>query len=177
MHRENTRILQRLSKLESENAMLKGSNVTFTFPVSPSSNELMKQFEPHGPAGTGNYSPPLSDHSSLIDSLPPISVAQPELFLDDFTLLPPKAPSPSTDSGLPTPISTRAHNIMQQYHDYNSTKSNVPIARAEDGHNILDCPKVWEKIVTHPRFDEVEIDELCAELNAKVKIVVPFVFC
>lgn len=86
---------------------------------------------------------------------------------------PQKSLSPSTTDSTPqTPVSTRVQNMMQQYHDYNTSKLiNPPVPKAEDGHNFLDCPKVWERIVNHPRFDEVEIEALCAELNAKVKIV------
>jgi len=178
---ENNRLKNKLQTLESENAMLKGSNITFTFPVIPLIliSLTKQQFDTNATAQrTGNYSPPLSDHGSFTDSLPPIAVAQPDtaMFdLDDYSVISApaqeKSSSPSTDSGLQTPISTRAHNIMQHYHDYNSSKTNVPIPKAADGHNLLDCPKVWEKIVTHPRFDEVEIEALCAELNAKVRIV------
>src|SRR6202035_3450588 len=86
--------------------------------------------------------------------------------------------------GANTPISAKAQNIMMQYHDYtqhSNTNSNngfpssssgaAPLA--EDGHNYFDCPKVWERIVMHPRFEEVDIEALCAELNAKVRIVPP----
>ena len=60
---------------------------------------------------------------------------------------------------------------MMQYHDYNQhNQSRAPVA--DDGHNYFDCPKVWERIVMHPRFDEVDdVEALCAQLNAKVRIV------
>ena len=48
------------------------------------------------------------------------------------------------------------------------------IQSSEDGHHYFDCPKVWERIVTHPRFDEADVEALCAALNAKVRIVYPF---
>jgi hypothetical protein len=71
-----------------------------------------------------------------------------------------------------TPVSTRAQNLMMQYHDYrHHYAQGVPQPTADDGHHYLDCPKVWERIVTHPRFDEVDLEALCVELNAKVKIV------
>ena len=62
---------------------------------------------------------------------------------------------------------------MQQYHDYTAQNpSQTVVARSpEDGHNYFDCPKVWERIVMHPRFDEVDVESLCAELNSKVRIV------
>lgn len=75
---------------------------------------------------------------------------------------------------LSVPVSTRAQNLMMQYHDF--TQQNPRVAAPspvspEDGHHYFDCPKVWERIVMHSRFDEVDIDDLCAELNARVKLV------
>jgi hypothetical protein len=75
-----------------------------------------------------------------------------------------------------TPISTRVQNVMMQYQDYNqhhSRSADVSPTVVGSGHNHLDCPKVWERIVSHPRFDEVDIEALCAELNARVRIVPP----
>jgi hypothetical protein len=80
---------------------------------------------------------------------------------------------PSSQAHTPnTPVSARAQNLMMQYHDYteHQTSSNVKSV-ADDGHHYFDCPKVWERIVMHPRFDEVDVEALCAELNAKVRIV------
>lgn len=68
-----------------------------------------------------------------------------------------------------TPVSARAQNLMMQYHDMNSNHS-IPVG--DDEHHFFDCPKVWEKIVSHPRFDEIDdVEALCQELNAKVRIV------
>ena len=83
-----------------------------------------------------------------------------------------------TDSSIHSPdipVSARVQNIMMQYHDYTQQNPKVvsPVS-PEDGHNYFDCPKVWERIVMHPRFDEVDdVDALCAQLNAKVRIVHP----
>jgi AP-1-like transcription factor len=77
-------------------------------------------------------------------------------------------PAPTTQQ-----VSTKVQNIMMQYQDFTQhhpTTSPATTAAVE-GHGFLDCPKVWERIVTHPRFDEVDIEELCAELNSKVRIV------
>lgn len=73
-----------------------------------------------------------------------------------------------------TPVGVKAQNLMMQYHDYthhNPQGFVVSPTNPIDGHHYLDCPKVWERIVSHPRFDEVDIEELCAELNARLKIV------
>lgn len=73
-----------------------------------------------------------------------------------------------------TPIRAKAQHLMIQYHDYthhNPRATVVSPTSPLDGHHYLDCPKVWERIVSHPRFDEVDIEQLCAELNARIKIV------
>lgn len=88
-------------------------------------------------------------------------------------------PSPSNPQ-----ISTRAQNLVMQYHDFtqhnqsrnsgNPQNGGTPAgAGADEGHHFFDCPKVWERIVMHPRFDEVDVEALCAELSAKVRIVPP----
>jgi hypothetical protein len=59
-----------------------------------------------------------------------------------------------------------------QFHDYTQHNNPTSTAAADEGHRYFDCPKVWERIVTHPRFDEVDVEVLCAELNSKVRIVI-----
>jgi hypothetical protein len=74
-----------------------------------------------------------------------------------------------------TPFSTRAQNLMVQYNNFAQHNHSIfsPLS-PDDGHNYLECPQVWERMVTHPRFDEIDdIDALCARLNTKVKIVLP----
>ena len=78
----------------------------------------------------------------------------------------------STSHSPNTPVSTRAQNLMMQYHDYTQHHARAQVTVGDDGHNFFGCPRVWEKIVSHPRFDEVEdLEALCAELNAKVRVV------
>ena len=151
----------------------------------------------------GNYSPPLSDHSSL-DLEKPINPQDLSIFsMDEITPPTPQSththqqpsqfqptqrsqPSQQDHHGSNTPVSAKAQNLMMQYHDYtqhsntnsnngfpSSSSSSAAAPLAEDGHNYFDCPKVWERIVMHPRFEEVDIEALCAELNAKVRIVPP----
>lgn len=139
----------------------------------------------------GNYSPPLSDSSSL-DLEKPILPQDPSIFsiMDEITPATPLSQSsqqpqrtqtqnqpaqavhPHPDHN--TPVSAKAQNLMMQYHDYTQHNNNTaapPVA--DDGHHYFDCPKVWERIVMHPRFEEVDIEALCAELNTKVRIVTP----
>lgn len=101
-------------------------------------------------------------------SVQPQQPRQQQLFQTQPTQQPPH--HHSDGHSLNTPVAAKAQNLMMQYHDYTQHNSSAP-AIAEDGHNYFDCPKVWERIVMHPRFEEVDIEALCAELNAKVKIV------
>ncbi|KAF9168195.1 DNA-binding transcription factor yap1 [Actinomortierella ambigua] len=39
----------------------------------------------------------------------------------------------------------------------------------EPNEEAIPCPQAWEQIAKHPKFDDVEIDDLCAELKAKAK--------
>ena len=67
--------------------------------------------------------------------------------------------------------STRAQDMAMQYHEYVQHQLSSPMNAIAHDNNYFDCPKVWERIVSHPRFDEVDVEALCAELNAKVRIV------
>ena len=34
----------------------------------------------------------------------------------------------------------------------------------------ITCPELWEKVRNHPNFEEIDIDQLCAELRLKAKV-------
>jgi len=141
----------------------------------------------------GNYSPPLSDSSSL-DLEKPILPQDPSIFsiMDEITpatpvsqssqqpqqhpqqrMQNPSQPAQAVHPDHNTPVSAKAQNLMMQYHDYTQHNNTAAAPVADDGHHYFDCPKVWERIVMHPRFEEVDIEALCAELNTKVRIVSP----
>jgi len=137
----------------------------------------------------GNYSPPLSDSSSL-DLEKPILPQDPSIFsiMDEITPATPLSqssqqqpqrtqtqnqPAQAVHPDHNTPVSAKAQNLMMQYHDYTQHNNTAAPPVADDGHHYFDCPKVWERIVMHPRFEEVDIEALCAELNTKVRIVIP----
>jgi Transcription factor PAP1 len=132
----------------------------------------MKQFQKGGQSN-GDYSPPLSDHDSFSDPTHPPSAGPSLMFdLEDNNSASPVTPNSNQSKESPgSTVSVRAQNIMQQYQDYTSSKARE--TGPDVAHGMLDCPKVWERIVNHPRFDEVEIEALCAELNSKVRIVSP----
>ncbi|EEB08865.1 transcription factor Pap1/Caf3 [Schizosaccharomyces japonicus yFS275] len=37
------------------------------------------------------------------------------------------------------------------------------------GYNYLNCATVWSKIVEHPKFEQIDIDDLCVKLKEKAK--------
>jgi AP-1-like factor len=43
---------------------------------------------------------------------------------------------------------------------------------AVDSNNPIPCPSLWEKVTNHPKFDDINIDDLCAEMKAKAKVCV-----
>ena len=34
----------------------------------------------------------------------------------------------------------------------------------------LTCSEFWEQVTNHPKFDDIDIDELCAEMRSKAKV-------
>lgn len=103
----------------------------------------------------------LNTNSSALKPVSPISLSDANAKLD------PSIHSPNI------PVSTRVQNIMMKYHDFTQHNPKIvsPVS-PEDGHKYFDCPKVWERIVMHPRFDEVDdVEALCAQLSSKVRIV------
>jgi hypothetical protein len=41
-----------------------------------------------------------------------------------------------------------------------------------NGEPVLTCPELWEKVKNHPKFDDIDIDQLCAEMRSKAKVCV-----
>ena len=41
----------------------------------------------------------------------------------------------------------------------------------------ITCPELWEKVKNHPQFDDIDIDQLCAEMRSKAKVCVLSEFC
>ncbi|KAF9942884.1 DNA-binding transcription factor yap1, partial [Modicella reniformis] len=38
-----------------------------------------------------------------------------------------------------------------------------------ENERALPCPQAWEQISKHPKFDDADIDQLCAEMKSKAK--------
>jgi len=41
---------------------------------------------------------------------------------------------------------------------------------AATGEKGITCPELWEQVRNHPQFDEIDIDQLCAEMKNKAKV-------
>jgi hypothetical protein len=40
----------------------------------------------------------------------------------------------------------------------------------QTGEPGVTCPELWEKVKNHPQFDDIDIDQLCAEMRSKAKV-------
>jgi hypothetical protein len=38
------------------------------------------------------------------------------------------------------------------------------------GEQGITCPELWDKVKNHPQFDDIDIDQLCAEMRSKAKV-------
>jgi hypothetical protein len=47
------------------------------------------------------------------------------------------------------------------------TYPNPNTATGEQG---ITCPELWDKVKNHPQFDDIDIDQLCAEMRSKAKV-------
>ena len=41
-----------------------------------------------------------------------------------------------------------------------------------NGERVITCPELWEKVKNHPNFEDIDIDQLCAEMRSKAKVCV-----
>ena len=41
-----------------------------------------------------------------------------------------------------------------------------------NGERPITCPELWEKVKNHPQFEDIDIDQLCAEMRSKAKVCV-----
>jgi len=39
-----------------------------------------------------------------------------------------------------------------------------------NGEEAITCPQLWEQVKNHPQFDDIDIDQLCAEMRSKAKV-------
>ncbi|CAG8483968.1 18413_t:CDS:2, partial [Racocetra fulgida] len=89
------------------------------------------------------------------------SAPLPPLFEDNFQ-----------DFGSFAPMATPTDENKNPIHGHISNKHEFASLEDIRSKKFLSCNKVWERIQQHPKFDDLEgdeIDQLCAELKSKAK--------
>ncbi|KAF9111844.1 DNA-binding transcription factor yap1 [Mortierella sp. AM989] len=76
-------------------------------------------------------------------------------------------------SGTPTPSATTTPvpattTVGEGCIEMTSDKEHL-LPSLDIDEKAIPCPQAWEQIAKHPNFDDVDIDELCAELKSKAK--------
>ncbi|KAF9980856.1 DNA-binding transcription factor yap1 [Mortierella antarctica] len=65
---------------------------------------------------------------------------------------------------------TPAREESQEYFGKVTESQAEPQLQAlSEGEKAIPCPQVWEQMAKHPKFDDADIDDLCAELKSKAK--------
>lgn len=85
-----------------------------------------------------------------------------------------RATSNSVSHSKPNPITTTSlhnleakHKVPEADEDCNDNLDNMVVPNREG--SLLKCSEIWERITTHPRYSEIDIDGLCMELKHKAK--------
>jgi hypothetical protein len=85
-----------------------------------------------------------------------------DIFDTMFSSMSPGAFNLVDSTGLSDFIADSPINIPQQ----NQTMSSGT------GDQAITCPELWDKVKNHPQFDDIDIDQLCAEMRSKAKVCV-----
>lgn len=83
-------------------------------------------------------------------------------------------------SSLPSDISSRSDSVSENHKPASSVTSfntTASPAIAEDDENevvpaperTIKCAEIWDRITSHPRYTDIDIDGLCNELKSKAK--------
>ncbi|OWB80860.1 hypothetical protein B5S32_g5175 [[Candida] boidinii] len=51
----------------------------------------------------------------------------------------------------------------------NAEVGDEDVVVPNNSQNLMKCSQIWERITSHPRFSEIDIDGLCTELKSKAK--------
>ena len=58
---------------------------------------------------------------------------------------------------------------MQEAIDNNNGNGNDnDVVPSKEG-SLLRCSEIWDRITTHPKYSDIDVDGLCSELMAKAK--------
>lgn len=83
-------------------------------------------------------------------------------------------------SSLPSDVSSRTNSLsdarMKAASSVSSYNTTSPAIREDDENEVVPgpaptirCAEIWDRITSHPRYTEIDIDGLCSELKSKAK--------
>ncbi|KAK5780587.1 hypothetical protein RI543_001709 [Arxiozyma heterogenica] len=76
----------------------------------------------------------------------------------------------ATSNNVSTTIkdATKSDSVVNDDNDDDAEDGDPQVVPSKDD-KMLKCSEIWDRITTHPKYSELDIDGLCAELMAKAK--------
>ncbi|KAF9185031.1 DNA-binding transcription factor yap1 [Haplosporangium sp. Z 767] len=65
-----------------------------------------------------------------------------------------------------TPSREESQGFFSEVAEANADHTLLPL---EENEKAIPCPLAWQELAKHPKFDDVDIDDLCVELKKKAK--------
>lgn len=140
-------------------AMTKGETPLIISALQNSHNEAAQTpFSTKSSVSADVISPPIFELDFLSEYRDPI------FDNEDFTL-----PDLTTENSMFDPLTTDVNNKYPLY-----SRPEAPLAQKEETvpanpTKLMTCTAVWDRISQHPKFGDLDIDGLCAELRTKAK--------
>ncbi|KAF8940915.1 hypothetical protein EDD21DRAFT_370059 [Dissophora ornata] len=100
----------------------------------------------------------LLDHS-LLD--------YPNTFVDMAPASTTSTPTTATAATTETAITTT--DSSEEYPECPDKPKGPGLPPLDEDEKAIPCPQAWETIAKHPKFDDADIDDLCAQLKSKAK--------
>lgn len=77
------------------------------------------------------------------------------------------APAQEKSTPYPAPQTTTRTTTSNAKEDLTTSILNELVPNKES--RLLKCTEIWDRVTSHPRYSDIDIDGLCAELRAKAK--------
>ncbi|KAI8357749.1 hypothetical protein B0O80DRAFT_383907, partial [Mortierella sp. GBAus27b] len=149
---ENMNLKVLVQRLETENYSLKERSFTFDFPISQPG---LYRFD--DPVETTFPEDPINDLFS--DQLLDYSFT-------NVATLPVPAPVPAQVQPQ-APVLVKKEDKEDSDDECGKTKHRLP--PLGENEKAIPCPQAWQQISAHPKFDDADMDLLCAEMKSKAK--------
>ncbi|KAF3989215.1 hypothetical protein FT663_02896 [Candidozyma haemuli var. vulneris] len=158
------------------------SNYNFEFPSNDEQNDLLSFYNDNNfdvSLAFGNPTNELEnrqDKSGLIDGLvteesayDPLGSVNTDFNFNEFV----KSSLPSDASSRTNSVSG-AHRSTSSVTSYNSNSPAIKEEAKDEefvpaSEKTIKCSEIWDRITSHPRYTELDIDGLCNELKSKAK--------